>query len=322
MPGYRPALLGSSATLDYKYAYRNRATESVGLVWLGGNWYDPVSGRFVSPDPAGHDENVSLYNFCAGNPVGYHWDPSGRCLDSAIDSVAGVVGPVAAPVANLLDQQVDQYGALVNSLDTQTAWKQPLNYASSAVMLGLSDVSGVLNWAGVTPDSLNALAAMPMMAPEARGLAEFEETTAAIATRSATTLGETTYNVSFGSTGSSILDSLGLQSAKISNIGVTIDPAITGADLANVTAHEGFHVTIAQNFPNFAASSGRLPYIGAFPLYAEEVGAYGYGAISAGQYGQALMAPISAFGSMSAGQTISVLGTGVAAGSLWYYGQH
>jgi RHS repeat-associated protein len=99
VPGYRPAVLGSSATLDYKYAYRNRATESIGLVWLGANWYDPVSGHFLSPDPMGHDANTSLYDFCQGNPVGYHWDADGRCVEGGASAVVGLI----TGTANLLN---------------------------------------------------------------------------------------------------------------------------------------------------------------------------------------------------------------------------
>lgn len=130
-----------------------------------------------------------------------------------------------------------------------------------------------------------------------------------------------TADLSFGSTGSRVLDSLGFKSAQLSNIRVSIDPSLSGLDLLETSAHESFHVFVAENFPNFAASS-RMTYFGAFPRYAEETSAYAYGAISAGRYFNALFAPIGAFGSLSAGQTASVLGTGVATGGLWYYDHH
>ncbi len=142
------------------------------------------------------------------------------------------------------------------------------------------------------------------------------------ASKGSWTAGETTFRVSYGSTGSGFLDSLGFQSAQISDINVTIDSSLTGAELTNTIAHEGVHVALAENFPNLAAASGRLPYIGAFPLYGEEVAAYGYGAYSAGQYGQMFAAPVLAFGSMTTGQTISVMTTGAAFGGLWCYGRH
>lgn len=78
VPGHRPLTLGSSGSLAAKYAWRNRASESVGLTWMGGNWLDSTSGRFISPDPLGHDGSPSLYSFCGGSPVGYMWDADGR----------------------------------------------------------------------------------------------------------------------------------------------------------------------------------------------------------------------------------------------------
>jgi RHS repeat-associated protein len=77
VPDYRPPTLGSSGSVASQYAWRDRATESIGLTWLGGNWYDPVSGQFMSPDPLGNGANVSLYDFCSGNPLTY-WDADGR----------------------------------------------------------------------------------------------------------------------------------------------------------------------------------------------------------------------------------------------------
>jgi RHS repeat-associated protein len=93
VPGYRPLALGSSGgNLAAKYVWRNRATESIGLVWMGGNWYDPVNGQWLSPDPMGHDVNPSLYSFCAGNPVGYHWDADGRCSNPGGQNTSWLTG--------------------------------------------------------------------------------------------------------------------------------------------------------------------------------------------------------------------------------------
>lgn len=77
VPGYRPLAVGSAGSLATKYAWRNRSSESVGLTWMGGNWLDSASGRFISPDPYGHDGSPSLYSFCSGSPYGV-WDSDGR----------------------------------------------------------------------------------------------------------------------------------------------------------------------------------------------------------------------------------------------------
>ena len=85
-PNYRPAPLGRTATLDFKCGYRNRATESIGLVWLGANWYDPIDGKFMSPDPLGHSANPTLYDVSGGNPLGY-FDADGRFGKSAMQQI-------------------------------------------------------------------------------------------------------------------------------------------------------------------------------------------------------------------------------------------
>ena len=269
-------------------------------------YYNPYLCRFLNPDPAGFAGGLNHYAYANGNPVSYI-DPFG------LGAVGENNGSSWLNIPGMYQQMANFYAA--ENADT-------LGNAAGFALNFLQGVSQTLSPAsgqgGNEPQAGAFLMALSFAFPELRGASALDATAA----RMATTEGLTTYDVSFGATGNGMLDTLGIQNARISNIGVTIDPSLTGANLANVTAHEGFHVAVAQTFPNVAASAGRLPYIGAFPLYAEEVGAYGYGAISAGQYGQALLAPISAFGSMSAGQTISVLGTGVGAGSLWYYGNH
>jgi hypothetical protein len=48
--------------------------------------YEPVSGRFLSPDPKGQAASMSLYDFCNGDPVN-NWDPDGRCMEAAQGAV-------------------------------------------------------------------------------------------------------------------------------------------------------------------------------------------------------------------------------------------
>jgi len=78
VPGCRPVPIGQvGPDLGAKYAWRNRAMASIGLVYMGANWYDPTAGQFVSPDSGGHGSSPNLYAFCHGNPWRY-WDADGR----------------------------------------------------------------------------------------------------------------------------------------------------------------------------------------------------------------------------------------------------
>lgn len=76
--GYRPPAVGGGQGLAAEYGWRNRSVESIGFVWMGGNWLDPVSGRFVSFDPLGFGASDTGYSFCRGNPTAFNWDPDGR----------------------------------------------------------------------------------------------------------------------------------------------------------------------------------------------------------------------------------------------------
>ena len=130
VPGYRPLALGSSGgSLAAKYVWRNRATESIGLVWMGGNWYDPVNGQWLSPDPMGHDVNPSLYSFCAGNPVGYHWDPDGRCSNPGGQNNSWLTG--STPDYSWLGASGQ------NNAATTAGW----NYETAATALTIGDVA-------------------------------------------------------------------------------------------------------------------------------------------------------------------------------------
>jgi RHS repeat-associated protein len=49
------------------------------LVYCHHRFYDPQSGRWLTPDPAGLEGGVNLYEFCDGNPL-MNVDPSGLSI--------------------------------------------------------------------------------------------------------------------------------------------------------------------------------------------------------------------------------------------------
>lgn len=112
VPGNRPVALGTTGNLVAKSAWRNRPMESVGYTWLGGNWYDPESGRFISPDPYGHIASVTMYEFCGGDPInrfdysGRDWRQGGEPIRFSTPAFPIAYGPIYDPLAEMLLEQL------------------------------------------------------------------------------------------------------------------------------------------------------------------------------------------------------------------------
>jgi len=74
------AMPGSSVNADLVPQWRGRYLDWTGFYSLGARYYEPKSGRFLSPDPLGHDASLSLYDYCNGDPVN-GLDSDGRCVE-------------------------------------------------------------------------------------------------------------------------------------------------------------------------------------------------------------------------------------------------
>ncbi|WP_344807886.1 RHS repeat-associated core domain-containing protein, partial [Allohahella marinimesophila] len=93
-----------------------------GLVHMGARFYDPTSGRFISPDPVGIDpsspQSVNRYVYVNNNPYKYV-DPDGRYLETAWDlmnigwGVAAFAKNVA--VGNYAGAALDAVGLVVDT---------------------------------------------------------------------------------------------------------------------------------------------------------------------------------------------------------------
>jgi len=57
--------------------WHSLSQDPTGLIWMGARYYDPLSGRFLSPDPVSYPLSLDLYAYADGDPVNY-LDPDGR----------------------------------------------------------------------------------------------------------------------------------------------------------------------------------------------------------------------------------------------------
>ncbi len=70
-------LLVSTGSVRQPYQFSTKAVSpTAGLVYFGARDYDPTTGRFISPDPAGFVDGPNLYTYVANDPVNFI-DPVG-----------------------------------------------------------------------------------------------------------------------------------------------------------------------------------------------------------------------------------------------------
>jgi len=83
-----------------------------GLIDMNGRFYDPLLGRFLSPDPyvqmPENPQNFNRYSYCLNNPLKYT-DPSGEYF-GIDDLVAGVIGGTINLVANAIQGNLSGHG--------------------------------------------------------------------------------------------------------------------------------------------------------------------------------------------------------------------
>jgi RHS repeat-associated protein len=79
LPGSQaPVLDGVNVNVALATRWNGLRIDPTGFYYIGARYYDPMSGKFTSPDPLGHAASMSLYDYCNGDPVN-GLDPDGRC---------------------------------------------------------------------------------------------------------------------------------------------------------------------------------------------------------------------------------------------------
>ena len=115
----------------YFYSYE------LGMYYLGTRWYDPVIGRFISPDRyvstgqgiLGHN----MYAYCGNNPVNFV-DPSGEFAIGII--VGGIVGAVGGIISASISGTSLTAGAISGAFTGATIGAIGEAFAASAATAG------------------------------------------------------------------------------------------------------------------------------------------------------------------------------------------
>jgi RHS repeat-associated protein len=76
LPDSAATPLTDATQLAQSLVWRGHRIDPTGFYYLGARYYEPTSGRFLSPDPKGQAASMSLYDFVGGDPINFV-DPTG-----------------------------------------------------------------------------------------------------------------------------------------------------------------------------------------------------------------------------------------------------
>lgn len=111
-PGAYSASLYECGSVAHATTWRGRRMEVTGFYHLGARYYEPNSGRFLSPDPMGHGASMSLYDYAGGDPINFV-DPRGRRAGRSDES--GVTASIDPYIADSR-QRLAAFASSVNAL--------------------------------------------------------------------------------------------------------------------------------------------------------------------------------------------------------------
>jgi RHS repeat-associated protein len=110
---------GHSGPGNHAYRFTGKELEASGLYYYGARYYDPVIGRFISPDSivqAPNDpQTLNRYSYCRNNPLIYT-DPSGHIfgIDDLIIGI--IIGAALGAVTSAITGSDIGMGALTGAI--------------------------------------------------------------------------------------------------------------------------------------------------------------------------------------------------------------
>jgi RHS repeat-associated protein len=87
--GYRPVALAYGAGVAQSSAWRGRWVDITGYYNIGRRLYDPVSGMWLSYDPAWNEKDPNYLTFCGGDPIN-GFDSDGRVTRGGYQGTLGL----------------------------------------------------------------------------------------------------------------------------------------------------------------------------------------------------------------------------------------
>ena len=137
LPGSTAPILGPSMSLAKATLWNSRRIDPTGLYYFNSRYYEPNSGRFISPDPLGHGASMSLYSYCQ-DPV--------NCVDPT-----GRLGKQAGKDLSVFGQGIQMGGNALGAAtwNTYNNWTTDPNKAYFDMAYGFYDsVEGLGQYAG------------------------------------------------------------------------------------------------------------------------------------------------------------------------------
>lgn len=124
------------------HGYSGKEHDASGLLYFGARYLDPVTGRWVSPDPTfihvdgvfvtSGEEATNPYSYGLGNPVNSR-DPDGRFVDNVVGAALGFVG---GALITGITEYIQQRNEIKSGSRTRINWKQLAFKAGVSAAIG------------------------------------------------------------------------------------------------------------------------------------------------------------------------------------------